>query len=93
MKRYLDVCTPVEMRLSAARQRMVANTFNPDELTVGQQIFSPERDDESKSNADLSKLSKRSKTKRLKSKKTMMPKGKSAKPGGVKILLDLSANT
>ena len=93
MKRYLDVCTPVELKLTAARQRVVASTFNPDELTVGQQIFSPEREDESKSNADMSKLSKRSKTKRLKSKKTMLQKGKSAKPGGTKVLLDLSANT
>ena len=35
MKRYLDVSTPVELKLTAARQRMVASTFNPDELTVG----------------------------------------------------------
>ena len=35
MKRYLDVSTPVELKLTAARQRMVTSTFNPDELTVG----------------------------------------------------------
>ena len=106
MRRYIDVCTPQELKLSNARQRMMASLFNPDEGHGEQQVISSSRDDGNlnESISRHSRLSRRSKTSknsksnnsksrsRQRNSRDSRQKGKGhARAESRKVLLDLSA--